>query len=128
VEAAQAGGVTIAGDDMVLSEVIEIDGIRAAIGDGRTLAERPDLHLLIDYARDFAIAPTVVITARSTSAAEVTARFLGSAIHRILLMPIRSSPLSSAAILSPSFRVSARQSEGRSSQSRSKNYGRRLHL
>jgi 3-hydroxybutyryl-CoA dehydrogenase len=93
VAAARAAGVAVRHDDRLPPETIELDGIRMALGDGRTLAERADIDILIDHARDFAVAKTVAITARAASHAGVAAGFFRAAERRTLMVPDRPGQL-----------------------------------
>ena len=93
VEAGQAAGLKIVSDETLPFETIEIDGMRAALGDGRTLDERSDIAVLIDHARDFAVAPTAVITAHSMSDAGIAAGFFGAINRQVLLVHDRPGQL-----------------------------------
>ncbi len=93
VEAARAAGVAVLHDDRLPPETIELDGIRMALGDGRTLAERTGVHILVDHARDFTIAKTIAITARSASHAAVAAGFFRAAERRTLMVADRPGQL-----------------------------------
>jgi len=90
---ARASGVVVDNHAWVERGIIDIDGTCIALGDGRTLAHRPGVDALIDHARDFATARTVVISARCPAVARVVAGFLHSAGRRALLIPDRPGQL-----------------------------------
>lgn len=69
--------------------VVEIAGVKMALGDGRPLTECEDVAVLIDHARDFATAPTLVMTARDTSAEMLAAAFARATGRRALFIADR---------------------------------------
>ncbi|WP_165191464.1 3-hydroxyacyl-CoA dehydrogenase NAD-binding domain-containing protein [Caulobacter soli] len=74
--AASDAGVALSFDAAFAPDVLEVDGIRIALGDGRALASRTDADVLLDAARDFSSARTLVMTAVDDHAAATAAGFV----------------------------------------------------
>lgn len=88
VEAARAAGIVVHTDPWLSPETLVVDGARIALGDGRTLAQRPEVNALLDHARDFATAGTLVATA-GADVAEIVAGFAQAIGRKALLVPDR---------------------------------------
>jgi len=81
VSAAIALGLDISLDNALPKDALEVGGTIVALGDGRTLSQRTDADVLLDYARDFATAGTLMITV-SDPAHAARARGLFTAIGK----------------------------------------------
>ena len=84
----EAGLVCTETDDLPYG-VVDIDGIRLAMTDGRPLSERDDVDALADCARNFASAGTIAITARDAQAEAVVAGFVQATGRSALILPDR---------------------------------------
>jgi 3-hydroxybutyryl-CoA dehydrogenase len=84
VTAAARHGIVVAEDPTLAPHVIEIDKSVMALGDGRRLADRVDAEILLDHARNFAAASTLVITAKNETEGCKAAGFF-QAIRRQVL-------------------------------------------
>ncbi len=73
VQAARNAGLRVGIDADLPPERLVVDGFRLAFGDGRRLAARPDLDVLIDPPRDLGQAKTLVLTASRGAAADAAA-------------------------------------------------------
>jgi 3-hydroxybutyryl-CoA dehydrogenase len=93
VEGAQTAGISVTQDHKVQSETINVDGTNLALGDGRTLAQRTGVDVLIDHARDFAVAKTLVLSASNSSHADVACGFLLVANRRPIIVADRPGQL-----------------------------------
>ncbi|HKR86851.1 MAG TPA: 3-hydroxyacyl-CoA dehydrogenase NAD-binding domain-containing protein [Phenylobacterium sp.] len=69
--------------------VIAVDGVLAAVGDGRPLSQRPGVDILIDHVRSLAAAPILVMTVRQPSDEPAAARLAGALGKQLLLVPDR---------------------------------------
>ena len=76
-------------DPALAPATISADGIVIALGDGRLLADREGVDVLIDHARDFATATTLVLTARDARSATVAAGLVQAGSRQVLLFPDR---------------------------------------
>ncbi len=74
--AASDAGVALSFDVAFAPDILEVDGIRIAAGDGRSLASRTDADVLLDAARDWTTAKTLVMTAVDDHAAATAAGFV----------------------------------------------------
>lgn len=86
VELAQRAGLHVAVDKDLPPATIAVDGTRMAAGDGRRLASRAGLSVLLDPPRDWAASPVLAFTAADTVSAKVAsglARALGKSPLRI---------------------------------------------
>jgi 3-hydroxybutyryl-CoA dehydrogenase len=72
---ARSAGLVVDTDPAIGADVLVIDGVRLALSDGRRLINRPDIDVLVDQARDFATANTLVVTATDAHSAYVAAGF-----------------------------------------------------
>jgi 3-hydroxybutyryl-CoA dehydrogenase len=93
VLAARDRGITIAEDETLGADMIRIGSTVMALGDGRPLAMRPDVDILIDHARDFTSASICVISARSVAHAAAASGFLQAIGRRVLLLPDRAGQI-----------------------------------
>jgi 3-hydroxybutyryl-CoA dehydrogenase len=93
VTSAVAAGLRFSDGTHLKREIIEVEGIRIGLGNGRSLSRRIDVDVLIDHARDFSIAKTVVISARSPLKAHVAADFLRAIGRNTLIIPDRPGQL-----------------------------------
>lgn len=89
VGAARAAGLTVHFDTAFAEDLLEVDGIRIALGDGRALASRDDADVLLDTARDVASAKTLVMTAVDAHAASTAAGFIQAMGKSALLIADR---------------------------------------
>jgi 3-hydroxybutyryl-CoA dehydrogenase len=89
VEAARSVGLAVGESPAVSAEILRINGTTAALGDGRTLAERPDVDVLIDHARDFGTASLLVVTTRNAAAASRIAGFTAAIGKSAVALPDR---------------------------------------
>lgn len=85
----QAAGLAVERDTTLAPGRLRLDGRILAAGDGRLLADRPDVDLLLDAARDFAAAPTLVATARDAEVLEPLAGLAQAIGKRVLSLPDR---------------------------------------
>ncbi|HET8613136.1 MAG TPA: 3-hydroxyacyl-CoA dehydrogenase NAD-binding domain-containing protein [Sphingomonas sp.] len=92
VEAARAAGLTIQPTDLPPA-TFRADGVLLALGDGRPLAERQSVDVLIDHTRDFASAETLLFTPRAPLSAAVAAGFARAIGRKALLLPDRPGQL-----------------------------------
>jgi len=92
IEAAREAGLTIKLADLPPA-TLRADGVTLALGDGRPLAERKGVDVLIDHARDFASAETLLFTPRAPLAAAVAAGFARAIGRKALLLPDRPGQL-----------------------------------
>ncbi|MET0270516.1 MAG: 3-hydroxyacyl-CoA dehydrogenase NAD-binding domain-containing protein [Sphingomonas sp.] len=93
LDAARAAGVRVACDEALPFETLDVDGVRLALGDGRTLAARPEVDVILDHVRDFACAGTMLFTARSDAAGEIAAGLLAATGRRAISVPDRPGQL-----------------------------------
>ncbi len=93
VDRVRAGGLRIAVDRDLPTGQLVYGGVRIACGDGRLLAERPDVDVLLDHARDVGAATCLGVTARYDNAAERAAALLDAAGKKALRLPDRAGGL-----------------------------------
>ena len=93
VSSAVAAGLCFSDGGHLERETIEVEGIRIGLGDGRSLSRRIDVDVLIDHAREFSMAKTVVISARSPVKAQIAADFLRAIGRNSLIIADRPGQL-----------------------------------
>jgi 3-hydroxybutyryl-CoA dehydrogenase len=93
VTAAVAAGLCFSSGASLKRETITVDGTRIGLSDGRSLSRRTDVDVVIDHARDFSSAKTLVVSARSPFAAQVVADFLRAIGRNSLVIPDRPGQL-----------------------------------
>jgi 3-hydroxybutyryl-CoA dehydrogenase len=76
-------------DDRLPSGTIAVDGKIMAQGDGRPLRERPGIDILLDFARDHASSPVLIVSARDEVAAAAVNRLASMLDKRPLFVPDR---------------------------------------
>lgn len=77
-------------DDPALPRgLVEVDGVRLAMTDGRPLSTRDDVDVLADVARDFAATNTIVLTARDERAGAAVAGLVQATGRSALFVPDR---------------------------------------
>jgi len=81
ITAALAAGLSVITDASLEPDLVLVDGVTIASGDGRRLCDRQDCDVLLDAARDLTTAKLLGVTASSTHAAHTASGFL-SAIGR----------------------------------------------
>ena len=86
-------GLPVRDDDALPDGVVSADGVRLAVSDGRPLAVRDDVDVLVDTARDFEIANTIGMTARDPAAAAAAAGLIQATGRAALLIPDRPGML-----------------------------------
>ena len=74
-------------------ETLVADETVMALGDGRTLAARPSVDVLIDHVRDFSHPGIMILTARSSEHAQAALGFFGAIGRTALLTPDRPGQL-----------------------------------
>lgn len=82
-------GMAVFEDAALPFGIVWVDGVRLAMTDGRPLAARDDVEVLADVARDFAVANTIVLTARDDRSGAVMAGFVQATGRRALILPDR---------------------------------------
>jgi len=85
----EAAGIAVGRDPALDVGLLRIDGRMLAMGDGRLLADRPDVDLLLDAARDLAATPTLIATARDAEALALFAGLAQAIGKRVLSLPDR---------------------------------------
>lgn len=86
-------GAAVETDSSLLEGSLVADGFRFAMGDGRTLAFRPEVDVLLDAVRDWSRAEAIGVTARSEHAL-AAARRLGACLDlRVHSIPDRPGQL-----------------------------------
>ncbi|GLS99426.1 3-hydroxyacyl-CoA dehydrogenase [Sphingobium jiangsuense] len=83
-----------AGMELAEARDLPVDSLRIgaatlAPGDGRPLSSRPDVAILLDHVRDFAAAPTWVVTTRGEADAALAAAFAARLGKRLIAIPDR---------------------------------------
>lgn len=86
-------GVGVEVDRSLARDTLCLDGVRFATGDGRTLASRDDVEVLVDWARDWASATAVGVTAKSPKGIEASQRLGALAGMRVYEVPDRAGQL-----------------------------------
>ncbi|MFA6117611.1 MAG: 3-hydroxyacyl-CoA dehydrogenase NAD-binding domain-containing protein [Sphingomonas sp.] len=86
---ARSHGITVVEDSRLGPDALSVDGSLMALGDGRPLASRCDIDVLIDHARDFSSATHCVISARSAEHADRATGFLRALGREALQVPDR---------------------------------------
>lgn len=86
-------GLPVREDDALPRGFVLVDGVRLAVSDGRPLAARGDVDVLIDAARDFEVAETVVMTARDQASAAAAAGLVQATGRTALFIPDRAGML-----------------------------------
>ena len=76
-------------DPALPAGIMRIDGIRAGMGDGRPLADREDVDIIIDHLLDPASAAAICANVRDERAAGAAAALAGSLGKDLLLSPDR---------------------------------------
>lgn len=76
-------------DPKLAPGVLSVDGLRVAMGDGRSLGARQDIDVLIDHALNFRVASFLVATVRDEEGAQGAAGLAGALGKQILLVPDR---------------------------------------
>lgn len=89
VKLARAGAIETLIDATLPCDSLRLNGIVIALGDGRSLASRKNVDVLIDHARDYTLAPAWVITSRDDAAAHVAAGFAQALDKKLILLPDR---------------------------------------
>ncbi|HKY80658.1 MAG TPA: 3-hydroxyacyl-CoA dehydrogenase NAD-binding domain-containing protein [Sphingobium sp.] len=69
--------------------IVSVDGLRVAMGDGRSLRTRLDVDMLIDHALDFRASSILVATVRDEAGAQAAAGLAGALGKQLLLLPDR---------------------------------------
>lgn len=82
-------GLEIKTDHALPDNSIKTDGFTLAMGDGRTLASRSDIDILLDSARNFETSPIWAITARSAEAAKAAAALMQTAGKQVIAIADR---------------------------------------
>ncbi|MES2495490.1 MAG: 3-hydroxyacyl-CoA dehydrogenase NAD-binding domain-containing protein [Pseudomonadota bacterium] len=85
----EAAGFTVEASADLAPGVMRIDGKSLAMGDGRRLADRPDIDILLDAARDLATTPTLIVTTRDVEALSVAAGLAQAIAKHVLALPDR---------------------------------------
>ncbi len=86
-------GLPVREDDALPDGIVAVNGVRLAVSDGRPLAVRDDIDVLVDAARDFEVAGTIVMTARDPAAAAAAAGLVQATGRAALLIPDRPGML-----------------------------------
>ncbi|KQX18682.1 MULTISPECIES: 3-hydroxyacyl-CoA dehydrogenase NAD-binding domain-containing protein [unclassified Sphingomonas] len=86
---AEAAGGTVARSADIEPGALRIDGKLLAMGDGRRLADRADVDILLDAARDLAATPTLIVTTRDAEALALAAGFAKLVGKQLLALPDR---------------------------------------
>jgi len=85
----EATGLAVGRDPAIATGQLRLDGRTLTLGDGRLLADRPGIDLLLDAARDLAATPTLVATARDVPALALLAGLAQTLGKRVLSLPDR---------------------------------------
>lgn len=93
IDAAERTGIAVFADEALPVETIAVDGVIVALGDGRPLAKRPEIDVLIDHARDAATAVSIVITGRNAVSSDRAAALLQAAGKQVLVIADRPGQL-----------------------------------
>lgn len=89
VALAEAAGGSVTRAPALEPGTLRIDGKLLAMGDGRRLADRADVDILLDAARDLAATPTLVVTTRDPEALALAAGFAKLVGKQLLALPDR---------------------------------------
>lgn len=89
IELARDAGIGVTTNTALAPDSLQVAGIVMALSDGRNLASRSDVDVLLDHARDFASAPTWVISARTEKEAAVAAGLAHALGKQIIQIPDR---------------------------------------
>ena len=82
-------GLVVREDNDLPFGFVCVDGVRFVMCDGRPLSARDDADVLADVARDFAVANTIVLTARDERSAAAVAGLVQATGRSALLVPDR---------------------------------------
>jgi 3-hydroxybutyryl-CoA dehydrogenase len=86
-------GLVCREDQALPHGMVDVDGVRFAMTDGRPLAARDDIDVVADIARDFAAANTIVLAARSDEAARAIVGLVQATGRSALILPDRPGML-----------------------------------
>lgn len=86
---AVAAGIAVDRDDALPSGILAVDGTLVALSDGRPLAARGGIDVLIDQPRDFEKASTIVLTARTPDHADRASDLFRAIGRQVLVMEDR---------------------------------------
>jgi 3-hydroxybutyryl-CoA dehydrogenase len=89
VALAEAAGTNVARNAALASDSLLLDGRLLSAGDGRLLANRANVDILLDAARDLTATPTLIVTTRDTAALALAAGFARLIGKRALALPDR---------------------------------------
>ncbi len=89
VDAARDHGITVTEEAGLGVDIIRLEDIVMALGDGRSLAQRPDVDILLDHARDFTNVTTCIVTVRSNASMVLVRGFLEAIERHVLQIPDR---------------------------------------
>ena len=93
VLAAREAGLPVSLDPSLPPETLAIAEVVLGLGDGRLLAHRPGVDVLLDHARDFASAGTLVFSAKNSNDVARVAGFLQAIGRKALVIEDRPGQL-----------------------------------
>lgn len=93
VAAAHESGILVAVDPTIPAEAILVRGSIMALGDGRRLAKRAGVDVILDHARSFEHADVVAITSNNESAISSAAGFFTAIGRKVLRVSDRPGQL-----------------------------------